>query len=347
MKSFFGNTTAKDFTGKKTHGIETLGGEIGSTRNGRLSMVRLYMLSRGYSVDDIFSQDGRMQHIKADIGKDFTNIITSGDPGKIGKMYADIARKLNEYPVPDIDLKDDRALAGDFYKQYALFGCMIDFEQSIGIKNPLDKLPPSPGKECLEAFHANMNLKDGDLEKSRKALDGMNTLKNSLDDRYNFILGSDYSTVNNDKRKDYVGFTRYDSPKNNRFDDSWRSNTHAGNQMINDIAPKIQNARGKTFDETGIDFSEQIAKRQDYVMEVAIDMPPPEQQKLYDSYLKLPEKKAPVNDAPVREDMGKEGFNELKKENNMPEIGKNQVSEINSGELSTSLEDKAKDPFKK
>ncbi|MCL2078692.1 MAG: hypothetical protein FWH17_02485 [Oscillospiraceae bacterium] len=110
MAAFFGGRPDDDFLPEKCCGLKCLDSGIS-----RLDSVRLYMIVfGGYTPEEVMSRSPEMRAHKQKFGKDFCDIITSGDPVKTGEMWREMTLHLNSYKLPDINFFDDESMVDNY-----------------------------------------------------------------------------------------------------------------------------------------------------------------------------------------------------------------------------------------
>ena len=110
MTAFFGGRPDSDFLSEKCCGLKGL-----DTGLSRLDSVRLYMIVfGGYTPEEVMSQSPEMLAHKQKFGKDFCDILTSGDPDKTGEMWREMTLHLNTYKLPEINYFDDESIVDNY-----------------------------------------------------------------------------------------------------------------------------------------------------------------------------------------------------------------------------------------
>ena len=110
MRAFFGDRTDNSqFASDHTSGLNDL--EDPYTR---LTMARLYMIKQGHGLDVVFSQHPDHMALKEQMGKDFCNIIFSGNEKTIGKEWVGMTEYLNDVMMSPANLLDDVSFANEY-----------------------------------------------------------------------------------------------------------------------------------------------------------------------------------------------------------------------------------------
>ncbi|MCL2501374.1 MAG: hypothetical protein FWE90_13715 [Defluviitaleaceae bacterium] len=181
----------KDMHDEKTNGSKTLG-----RVNSRVSLAQMYMYSQGCTIDQIYGNTQDCQELRAKYGKELMEKLT-GPIDETGKMYAVIAKKLNDFPIPEMD--SDAALYNNMREIDFIKNSSINFTQDMGLRdeNAVEKAPYSP---LEQAFHKHIS--DKDFQKFEKMVQSGQSLHwNGLSDRLAYMISDEYS-VSPDKKFD-------------------------------------------------------------------------------------------------------------------------------------------------
>jgi hypothetical protein len=106
-----------------------------------------------------------------------------------GKMYADIAKKLNDFPVPD--MSSDAALYNNMREINFINKSSINFTQNMGMRdeNAVEKEPHSP---LEQAFHRHIS--ESDFKKLDKTIQsGQSIHWYGIPDRFEYMVSNEYS----------------------------------------------------------------------------------------------------------------------------------------------------------
>ena len=116
IEAFFAGRPDDDFLPEKCSGLKGL-----DNRLSRLDSVRLYMVVfGGYKLEEVMSQSPDMMAQKQAFGKEFCDILTSGDPDKTGEMWREMTLHLNSYKMSKVDFYDDESMV-DHYREVKFY----------------------------------------------------------------------------------------------------------------------------------------------------------------------------------------------------------------------------------
>lgn len=137
---FYGKIPGKngEFMSKEERDVNFIGkNEFVKTldRSGsRTSLAALFMLSKGYTMDDVFSKSVDMVNKKGELGREFRDILVKGDLELIGNTYKNMSQTLVDQPIPPIDPKHPEKNAEQFHQFVLLKGMAKDLEQSQSVE---------------------------------------------------------------------------------------------------------------------------------------------------------------------------------------------------------------------
>ena len=144
----------------------------------RAALGRMYMLSKGDSMDQIFGNTPENQALRRSRGREVEEILKS-NPENIGKMYAEIGKAFADFPIPD--MTSDLALSKnmrDIKFIEEVVGCMYE---------------KSPGDDPIDNAYKK-NLSPDDAKRIEAALMmGLAIYQNGVTDRINLMHAGAYS----------------------------------------------------------------------------------------------------------------------------------------------------------
>ncbi|MCL2603796.1 MAG: hypothetical protein FWD90_04895 [Defluviitaleaceae bacterium] len=177
------NKAVNDMQETNTNGSKTLG-RVSS----RVSLAQMYMYSQGCTIDQIYGNTQESKDLRARYGREMMDKLT-GPLDETGKMYADIAKKLSDFPIPD--MSSDAALYNNMREIDFINNSSINFTQDLDLRNEAaqDKAPYSP---LEQAFHNH--LSEEDFKKLDKATQcGQSLHWNGISDRIAYMVSDEYS----------------------------------------------------------------------------------------------------------------------------------------------------------
>ena len=176
MEVFFAGMDDHEFSPAHASGLDGL-----DNPQSRLTMVRLYMLKEGVSLETIFSQEQKAMDIKRQMGQSFRDIIFSGELDTIGPELVEMTQCINSAKIHPADLMDDKTLA-DNYLAFAFF------------RDAANVLNKSMEDADVEHLFSKLNLYK--LDGTVKGTGLMGTLMDTAALR---ITDASYSSANNAK----------------------------------------------------------------------------------------------------------------------------------------------------
>jgi hypothetical protein len=142
-------------------GLNTLG-----RQDSRISLARLYMISKGCTIDQIFENTPEGSARRSQYGKEMMEEIKKG-PENCGKMFADMGKAYADLPVPDIS--SDAAILKNMRDIETIRTMGIDFNQIMVMRKEGSTRELNP----VEAAYEKNTTKE-ERDKTKAALD-MNT----------------------------------------------------------------------------------------------------------------------------------------------------------------------------
>ncbi|MCL2078695.1 MAG: hypothetical protein FWH17_02500 [Oscillospiraceae bacterium] len=188
MTAFFGGFDNVDFSPEQTCGIIGL-----EDPKMRLTMARLYMLYYGYEIGDVFSQREDDITKKENMGRDFCEIIFSGDITRVGPLWSNMTKYLNDVKIRPADLLDDERFT-DHYQEMAFYrDAAIFLGASMGMSD--DGSKQEEKSDIWDDWLAPEEQQN--FPETHKAMYGIHSLINTTAIK---ITDGRYSSENNAKR---------------------------------------------------------------------------------------------------------------------------------------------------
>jgi hypothetical protein len=156
--------------------------------NTRASLAHAYMYSQGDTLEQIYGDSQECKDLRTKRGKEMMDKL-SGSKEEAGKMYADIAKKLSDFPTPD--MSSDAAIYNNMREIHFLRNASINLSQVINLRNEnRDSIREYHDLEI--ALYKNMS----ETEKQRfttMGQIGQSINYNGIEARINFMASGEYS----------------------------------------------------------------------------------------------------------------------------------------------------------
>ncbi|MCL2501373.1 MAG: hypothetical protein FWE90_13710 [Defluviitaleaceae bacterium] len=156
--------------------------------NSRMTLARAYMYAQGDTMDQIYGDSKESKDLRARRGRELMGKLT-GSVEETGKMYAQIAKKIIDFPTPD--MSSDAMLYNNMREINFIKDASINMTQIINLRRE-DREDVRPRHALENAFHDNLskleNEKFNNMTQNGQALNF-----NGIEARIKFLASGDYS----------------------------------------------------------------------------------------------------------------------------------------------------------
>jgi len=166
----------------------------------RVTLARAYMYSQGCTLEQIYGDTDADKALRTKYGKEMMQKL-SGSMEDASKMYADIAKKLSDFPMPD--MTSDAAIYENMRDIDFARNAGIDLSQIINLRDE-DKENKRPYHALEQAFHDNLTDKEYERFNIMNQY-SQGIVHNGIDDRITLMRTGDYSQKPVSYNKDMNG----------------------------------------------------------------------------------------------------------------------------------------------